>query len=171
MFTTVRILSSLKQFASLIYLPENSTDNTVAFAETNYAILIRGINQSDFPGSLFAVNVQEGLSLDDLATEYNDTTNTNVSVEIPPAVFEPGDGCPISDRLFYTVFITSTLFLTPETNCDDYAIGSVLVTVDVNGCSQLSQEIELDFQELDQVCYITLHDSHAYTWHLQLCGI
>ncbi len=134
----------------------------MSLVRDNYAVLIQRNNQSSFQGSYFGANVQGELSQDDLVTERNGSTNTNVSVEVPPDAFGASfTGCMAFDRFLFSVYITNTLFLTPETNCDVYAIGSVIVTVDVNGCSDLVQEIELDFQELDQVLTYSVTCIHS----------
>ncbi len=150
-FIYARILNSLEQFASTLSLPENSTNSPVVFARDNFAILVQSINQTDFEGQMFSVSIDGDLSQDDLVTAQDAPTNSNVSVDIPPSAFEITDDCSPSDRIFYAVFTTNTLFLTPDTNCDKFAIGSVIITVEVNGCSDLAEAIELDFQELDQV--------------------
>ncbi len=145
----------------MVPIPENSS---AKFERDSYAILVKRLdNPTVFDGETFSAvlgtadNTSALPGTNDIvktAVMTDALPNATVSVKVPPSVFDiipDPEKCIQSDRIFYTIFTRNTLFLTPETDCDEFAIGSVVVAVDVNHCSNLSSEIELDFEELDEV--------------------
>lgn len=158
MLDDYRILRSIQQLASSFSIPENATNNSTIFSQNNFAILVQDIDQNRFQGQTFsailgsadqAINSNEEIDPSDLIVMPDPVPNATVSATLPPSVVT--DNCPAFDRIFYIVHVTNTLFLTPETNCEDYTIGSIVITVGMNGCSNFSEEIELDFDQLDEV--------------------
>ena len=60
-------------------------------------------------------------------------------------------------RLSYGVFLYDSLFLTPETNCDEFGVISLILSVNTNvSIGNHSEGIILTFQHLEQVLYCLL---------------
>lgn len=160
-FLPPRTLESLELFSSTVDIPENPTSNFVTFTRDNYAMLVKRPDSATlFDGETFSAvpgttdNATISTDSDGFVIMSNPALNSTISVKVPPSLLDNNtnsEDCLPSDRIFYIVFVKTTLFLTPETNCDQYTIGSIVVTVEVNGCHNLSSEVELDFEELDKV--------------------
>jgi len=127
----------------MVPMPENSTNDTLAFALNNFAILLQDVDPRNFSGEAFSVNlgpIQEAINNtsrineESLVTMMTPLPNATASAELPESLFTtntPGNPVP-RRRVIFSVFLTNTLFLTPETDCTNSTIGSVVLGIGVN---------------------------------------
>ena len=118
-------------------MPTNSTNDTLAFALNNFALLLRNVNPMNFSGELFSIDlgtvgeaIRTGIDEESLATTL--IPNATASAILPESLFEEDVNTAPRQRVTFSVFLTNTLFLTPETDCRESAIGSVVLSVGVN---------------------------------------
>lgn len=120
-------------------MPTNSTNDTLAFALDNFALLLRDVDPRNFSGELFSIDLgavgeairnTTGIDEESLATML--VPNATASAELPESLFEGDVNTARRQRVTFSVFLTNTLFLTPETDCRESAIGSVVLSVGVN---------------------------------------
>lgn len=96
------------------------------------------------------VNEADEIDPDSLTTSNQTFANATASVGVPASIFEGVQND--SQRLSYSVFLLNSLFLTPETDCSDFAIASVILSVNTNiSAANLSEGVLLTFQQLEQV--------------------
>ena len=82
--------------------------------------------------------------------------NATASADVPASII--GGSQNDSQRLSYSVFLLNSLFLTPETDCEKFAIASVILSVNVNiSIANLSEGVLLTFQMQEQVYIIRIH--------------
>lgn len=139
----VRLFESLRRFVNMVPMPNNSTNDTLAFALNNFAILLQDVDPRNFSGEAFSVNlgpIQEAvnntsrINEESLVTMMAPLPNATASAELPESLFTtntPGNPVP-RRRVTFSVFLTNTLFLTPETDCTNSTIGSVVLGIGVN---------------------------------------
>ena len=161
-----RLLQSIREFANTVSIPVNSTNNTLAFAFKNFALLLRDVNPKGFSGESFSVNLgpveeairnSSGINEEALVTMMEPLYNATVSAKLPDSLFD-GKTTYVSpwQRIVYSVFLTNALFLTLDTDCENSTIGSIILGVDVNNSvtniSMSTGEMHLAFQQLRTVC-------------------
>ena len=165
-FPTYRLLQSLRRFANTVPIPANSTNNTLAFPLDNFALLLRDVNPESFSGESFNVNLgpveeairnSSGITKEALVTMMDPLPNATASVKLPQSLFDGNTTYVLpSQRIVYSVFLTNALFLTLDTNCENSAIGSIILGVDVNSSvtniSMSTGEIQLAYQQFRMVC-------------------
>ncbi len=101
-----------------------------------------------FSADLGEVSGVETIDEGSLIKSNETLSNATASAEVPASIFEGND----SQRLSYSVFLLDSLFLTPETDCNDFAIVSVILSVNANiSAANLSEGVLLTFQQLEQV--------------------
>ena len=159
MYVSCRILESLDTLALSIEIPTNATEGAVVLAQENYAIVVRDINPSTFTGEAFSADlgpvdrVVQDTSGDidegNLVRMVDVIANATASVQLPESFFN--ESANATERIYYAVFLSDTLFLTPDTMCPNGSIVSIIVTVQVNGSSTLNGNITLNFQQLSEV--------------------
>ena len=135
----IRIFQSLERFANEVAIPTNSTNDTLTFALNNFALLLRDVDPRNFLGESFSIDlgaVGEAIQNTDGIDEERLVTmlvpNATASAELPELLFEEDINTLPRQRVTFSVFLTNALFLTPETNCLESAIGSVVLSVGVN---------------------------------------
>ena len=156
------ILQELDKFLTLV--PLDDTDK-VTFALNNYGVSTVNINTT-----------QQGVDYDskqtfsadlgpvEIAVQSNDKISPEQLIVSPEVVsnatgslaLEGLDVCPQkrdSLRIIYSAFRTDALFLTPETSCTEYAVGSIIVGVRIVGASNCEEilSVIVDLQELKEV--------------------
>ena len=165
-FPTYRLLQSVRRFANTVPIPANSTNNTLAFPLDNFALLLRDVNPESFSGESFSVNLgsveeairnSSGISEEVLVTMMDPLPNATASVELPQSLFDGSTAYASPwQRIVYSIFLSNSLFLTLDTNCENFAIGSIILGVDVNSSvtniSMSTGEIQLAFQQFRMVC-------------------
>ena len=158
-------MQSLETLAVSIELPTNTTERIVVLAQNNFAMVVQDIDPATFSGEAFsadlgpidkAVEDSGDIDEDKLVRMVDVIPNATASVELPESFFNASGNA--TERLFYTVFLSDTFFLTPNTTCPNGAIGSIIVTVQINGSANLTGNITLNFQRLSKVsCTQLLH--------------
>ena len=182
-----RILESLSRFSSLVEIPQNATNNgtSIFFTQSTYAILVQDIPIENFSSQAFSVDlgsVEEAIAgiadgeidQDRLLMALNVLPNATASAEIllfDPEIVNKSGNVSNTERLFYTVFLSTSLFLTPSTDCDEFAIGSIIlsVTFNVSDSSNRNATIILNFLQSEEVSAAILHH-YLYHHVLILCS-
>lgn len=120
-------------------MPTNSTNDTLTFALNNFALLLRDVDPRNFSGELFSIDlgavgeaIQNTAGIDEESLVTMLVPNATASAELPESLFEENVNTARRQRVTFGVFLTNTLFLTPETDCRESAIGSVVLSVGVN---------------------------------------
>ena len=157
------------RFVKTVPIPPNSTSNTLIFALNNFPLLLRDVNPESFSGEPLSVklgSVEEairnssGINEEALVTMMDPLLNETASAKLPESLL---DGITTyaspCQRIVYSVFFTSALFLTLDTGCRDSAVGSTVLGVVVNSSLTNSSvanvsigEIQLAFQQFRMVC-------------------
>ena len=155
-----RILQGLNRFLDLI--PVNNETGNVTFTLNNFGIIAletSSLDQTE-PGQAFsadlgpvtnAVSSSEAIVTDQLLVTSKPISNVTGSISLQNLSSCVGSG---SQRIAYSVFRTDALFLTPDTACTRFTVGSIILGVRVNntrGCNTTS--VTLDMQQLEEVCY------------------
>ena len=118
------------------------------------------VNTSNFKGQTFSVDlgsVQEAMSISgNIREEAIETIegnevflNRTASVQVPESVFQDLGQISGQQRLSYAVFVRDTLFQSSDENQSNLTVGSIIVTVRVNGTAasrNLSTPITVTFQ-------------------------
>ena len=167
-------MQSLDTLTDSILIPENATDGTVILARDNFAILVQDIDPDNFTGEAFSADLGpvdqvvgvSNVSGEQLVRNEDVVLNSTASVELPDSLFFSQQDAELAlgnastdqgrapERLSYSVFLTDTLFTTPNTSCSQSAIGSIIISVRANGNLtnlNLSEGILLNFQRLSEV--------------------
>ena len=154
-----RILESLDTLALSIEIPTNGSNGTVVLAQENFAIVVQDIDPSTFTGEAFSADLgpvdgtMEGVSgninENNLVRMADVIANATASVQLPESFFDESGN--ETERIYYAIFLSDTLFLTPDTTCPNGSIASIIVTVQVNGSSTLNGNITFNFQQLGEV--------------------
>ena len=158
-----RLQQSIREFANTVSIPVNSTNNTLAFAFKNFALLLRDVNPKGFSGESFSVNLgpveeairnSSGINEEALVTMMEPLYNATASAKLPDSLFDGKTTCVSPwQRIVYSVFLTNALFLTLDTDCENSTIGSIILGVDVNNSvMNITGEMHLGFQQLRTVC-------------------
>ena len=157
---TCRILQGLNRFLDLVPL-DNETDNTT-FTQNNFGLIALQINNTDtlqaFSANLgpaaYAVSTNETISPEQLLVA------SEVMQSATGALSPQGLGsCSLrsgSRRIAYTVFRTDALFLTPETACERFTVGSVILGVRIPNSSECGNTLSVivNLQQVSKVCNI-----------------
>lgn len=85
--------------------------------------------------------------------------NATATAKVPSSFFQPPskpeNKATPTERISYGVFFANSLFTTPETNCSESAIASLVLSVRANHSSvNLAEGIALSFQQLQNVSII-----------------
>ena len=135
----IRLFQSLQRFGNEVAMPTNSTNDTLAFSLNNFALLLRDVDPRNFSGESFSIDlggVREAIRNTARIIEESLATtlvpNATASAELPESLFEEDANTALRQRVTFSVFLTNTLFLTPETDCRESATGSVVLSVGVN---------------------------------------
>ena len=163
--TLCRLLDSLTYFSNNLPIT-NSTSAT--FTRKTYALRVNDINTSNFEGETLSVNlgsVQEAMNIGgNIKEEAIETTsgkkvyqNRTASVQVPASVFRDLGQSSGQQRLSYAVFVRDTLFQSSDENQSNLTVGSIIVTVRVNGTAasgNLSTPITVIFQASEVSGYV-----------------
>ena len=159
--TFYRILQGLNRFLDLI--PVNNETGNVTFTLNNFGIIALETSSLDQTQSFSvdlgpvvnAVTSSEVISSTQLLVENSpleDVTGSITPQNLSSCSLNSG-----SQRIAYSVFRTDALFLTPDTACTRFTVGSIILGVRVNntrGCNTTS--VTLDMQQLEAVCYLII---------------
>ena len=164
-FSLCSILKALNDFADRI--PLNNAVESATFALKNFGIVALDIGspygtdvgpQQTFSADLGPVEsavadnrtiLQEQLTVSSEAVS-SDTTGSLSLQSLGTCKQQNGE----TNRVVYSVFRTNALFLTPETACQQFAIGSIILGVRKSNCPTLP--VTVDLQSLNEVSIITL---------------
>ena len=153
-----RILQGLNRFLDLI--PVNNETGNITFTLNNFGIIAletSSLDQTE-PGQAFsadlgpvtnAVSSSEAIVTDQLLVTSKPISNVTGSISLQNLSSCVGSG---SQRIAYSVFRTDALFLTPDTACTRFTVGSIILGVrvnDIRGCNTTS--VTVDMQQLEQV--------------------
>ena len=157
-------MQGLNRFLDLI--PVNNETGNVTFTLNNFGIIAletSSLDQTE-PGQAFsadlgpvtnAVSSSETIVIDQLLVTSKPISNVTGSISLQNLSSCVGSG---SQRIAYSVFRTDALFLTPDTACTRFTVGSIILGVrvnDIRGCNTTS--VTLDMQQLEEV-YICIYD-------------
>lgn len=163
-----RILQGLNRFLDLVPV-DNETGN-VTFTLNNFGVIaleLRSINESEIQQTFSAnlgpvtnaVSSKETIPAEQLLVTSEPISNTTGLLTPQLQGLEACLQTNRSQRIAYSVFRTAALFLTPETACEQFAIGSIILgvrtNVDDKRCSATS--VTVDMQQLIEVYNTMLH--------------
>ena len=158
--TFYRILQGLKRFLDLI--PVNNETGNVTFTLNNFGIIALETSSLDQTQSFSvdlgpvvnAMTSSEVISSTQLLVENSPLEDVTASISLQNLSSCVGSG---SQRIAYSVFRTDALFLTPDTACTRFTVGSIILGVRVNdtrGCNTTS--VIVDMQQLEEVCFLII---------------
>ena len=156
-----RLLTTINDFTDNVQV--SNTTNSTTFVQRSYAIRITNINTNEFVGETLTFNlgsVDDVMSGDSVinssaittvaGTEQNVRGAVTAAVRIPMSIFEElGVNNNEVQRLSYSVFTLGTLFQSSDVNQSNLTLGSVVVSIRVNGTGDtqtLTNPIEVLFQ-------------------------
>lgn len=157
-----RILQGLNRFLDLVPV-DNETGN-VTFTLNNFGVIaleLMSINESEIQQTFSAnlgpvknaVSSKETIPAEELLVTSEPISNTTGLITPQLQGLESCLQANGSQRIAYSVFRTAALFLTPETACEQFAIGSIILGVRMNvdnkRCSATS--VTVDMQQLTEV--------------------
>lgn len=146
--TFLRILQGLNQLLDSVPL-DNETGN-VTYTLNNFAAV-----------ATFS-NIKQTFSISDTASSNETISPKQLLVNSEPASHATGSITPqgldsCNQRIIYSVFRTDALFLTPETACQRFAVGSIILGVRVNDTSSCNNTfVSLDILPIEEVCVLLL---------------
>ena len=167
-------MQGLNRFLDLI--PVNNETGNVTFTLNNFGIIAletSSLDQTE-PGQAFsadlgpvtnAVSSSETIVTDQLLVTSKPISNVTGSISLQNLSSCVGSG---SQRIAYSVFRTDALFLTPDTACTRFTVGSIILGVRVNnirGCNATS--VTVDMQQLEEV-YICIYDMAFFKGNVAL---
>ena len=99
---------------------------------------------------------------DRLLMALNVIPNATASAEVLfyPEIVNKSGNVSNTERLFYTVFLSTSLFLTPSTDSDEFAIVSIILSVRFNvsaSSRNRNATIILNFAQNEEVSAAVLH--------------
>ena len=158
--TFYRILQGLNRFLDLI--PVNNETGNVTFTLNNFGIIALETSSLDQTQSFSvdlgpvvnAMTSSEVISSTQLLVENSPLEDVTASISLQNLSSCVGSG---SQRIAYSVFRTDALFLTPDTACTRFTVGSIILGVRVNdtrGCNTTS--VIVDMQQLEEVCFLII---------------
>ena len=172
-----RILQGLNRFVDLVPV-DNQTGN-VTFTLNNFGLIALDtnlLNQTTvqaFSANLgpvtVAVSSREIISANQLLVTADPISNATGSIEIQDLT-----SCPLlnsSQRIAYSVFHTDALFLTPETGCTNFTVGSIILGVRANisqGCNITS--VIVDLEQLQEVSFDVEVTEIVELYLIQVCS-
>ena len=105
-------------------------------------------------------NKKQTFSFSDTSSSNETTSLKQLLANSEPAPHETGSITPqgldsCNQRIIYSVFRTDALFLTPETACQRFAVGSIILGVRVNNTSRCNDTfVSLDIHPFEEVCVL-----------------
>ena len=155
-----RILEGLNRFLDLV--PVDNITGTATFPLPNFGIVavetsslnqteIQQVFSADLGPVSNAVSSNETIAVNQLLIKREPISNTTGSISSQDLY-----SCSLSSnstqRISYSVFRTDALFLTPDTACSRFSVGSIILGVrvkDAGGCNSTS--VTVDMQQLEKV--------------------
>lgn len=157
--TICRILQGLNRFADLVP-PDNQTGN-FTYTLNQFAILALDSSPINHTCHQFfsvhlgpvrdAVSSRDMIPENQLLVTAEPISNATGSIDLQDVNSCLLNNCS-GQRISYSVFRTDALFLTPETVCTDFTIGSIILGVRANiskGCNVTS--VFIDMEQLQEV--------------------
>ena len=153
-------------FVDEVQLSPNETVQT--FALESFALQIQNVESGSFEGQVFTAklgSVEEAMNISGLIDRdalvlvslmealANTTANLTASISIPETLFDdsPGNdtrGNQTVQRLSYSVFLTDSLFQSPEQAEEDLTIGTIIIAMRLRDTvnETLSEPVNITFQ-------------------------
>ena len=146
-------------------VPLDNDTGSVTLTRTNFGVIALSISGLYHTESNTQLSFNADLGPVETAVYYDNSTISPEQLLVhsgdPPAsttgVISLQDlgTCPENrenERIVYSVFRTNALFLTPETACNQSAIGSIVLGVKKSGSKNCSsQSVIVDLQQLNKV--------------------
>ena len=146
-------------------VPLDNDTGSVTFTRTNFGVVALSIGGLYHTESNTQLSFSADLGPVETAVYYDNSTISPEQLLVhsgdPPAsttgVISLQDlgTCPENrenERIVYSAFRTNALFLTPETACNQSAIGSIVLGVKKSGSKNCSsQSVIVDLQQLNKV--------------------
>ena len=131
----------------------------MVLAQENFAMVVQDIDPATFNGEAFSADlgpvdrviedISSDIDEDRLVRMVDVIPNATASVQLPESFFNESGNA--TERIYYAVFLSDTLHLTPDTMCPNGSVASIILTIQVNGSSNLNGNITLNFQQLSEV--------------------
>ena len=125
---------------------------------------MQDVSRDSFLGEVFSVDlgtVQQSLNNSDqidqtrLITTMDALSNATASLQVPSTIFDRNQMSSYTDspkqRLSYGLFLTGALFQTEEITSGRFAVGSIIVTLNLNYSRESAVEQLQDQQEEDEI--------------------
>ena len=143
-------------FVDLVIIPENATNRTLLLIQDTFAILVQDIDPENLSSIAFSADLDNAeINEESVMTTTELMPDATASAELlDPLLDSLQESNREFERLSYTIFLLDSLFQTPETACNDTAIGSIIQSIRVNN-SNITNPTEtiilLSFQRLNEV--------------------
>lgn len=145
------ILQGLNQFLDLVSL-DNETGN-ITFTQKNFGLIALEINTEDEKQQTFnfneTTNASETISLEQLSLTSEPSSGATGSLS--PRGLDLCSSGSGSQRIAYSVFRSPGLFLTPETACGGFAIGSIILGVRVPNTNICNASVNVNLEHIEEV--------------------
>ena len=125
---------------------------------------MQDVNRDSFLGEVFSVDlgtVQQALNISEdidqtrLITMIAALSNATASLQVPSTIFDRNQMSSQTDmpkqRLSYGVFLTDALFQSEEITSGRFALGSIIVTLNLNYSRESAEDQLQDQQEEDGI--------------------
>ena len=125
---------------------------------------MQDVSRDSFLGEVFSVDlgtVQQSLNNSDqidqtrLITMMDALSNATASLQVPSTILDHNQMSSHTDspkqRLSYGIFLTDALFQTEEITSGRFAVGSIIVTLNLNYSRESAVEQLQDQQEVDEI--------------------
>ena len=141
--SNVRILNSLGRFQDEIVLSKNVTA-PIVYAQKSFALQIQDVTTESFEGEAFnvdlgsfkeAIRLNTSIPQEALQTAMAVLANVTASISLPPSLLSDlQGGKEVSrddavQRLSYSVFLTDTLFQSPNQTAMNLSIGTIIIAL------------------------------------------
>ena len=127
-----------------IPIPENQT--TTAIPLSLFLLAVRRVEQSEFSGQTFGVNLDQTLGLSDSQDSYgyDGNSDSSNSINIPENIFDQ-IGTNLTVRISNTVFLKETLFV--RRNESNFTVGGIIISASIgnNSVKGLQDPIRINF--------------------------
>lgn len=163
-YVLFRLLQSLIQVTQNVPIvpTDNNTNvttnatNRVVFALRNFGVVLQDVPVDSFSGEVFSVDlgpVGEAIRMngsigeDSLRTALEAVPNATASLSVPSSAKLK------STRLVYSAFLLNSLFIDNASSCENYTIGSIIISVFYNSTfdNSKNESIGVSLQEYREV--------------------
>ena len=134
-------------------MPLNNETGNITFTRNNFGLIALEINTASEKQQTFNF-AQTSHANESITSEQLSVTSepiSGVSGSLSPQGLDSCSSGIDSRRIAYSVFQSPGLFLTPETVCEEFAIGSVILGVRVTNSSVCNTPVIVNLRQLAEV--------------------